>query len=122
MSDAYRARVVDTGADDTVLTDVFDVALGRPWPEDVSGHTIANDFSRRWHGREEELREWAEERRSEIRGARSRRGGRRHAIWAGEASSFVTRVEAAGDVVAQLVREATEVLEQRPAQVTRDWT
>ena len=33
VSDAYKARVVAATADDTSLTDVFDIAVGMPWPE-----------------------------------------------------------------------------------------
>lgn len=120
VSDAYRARVVDASADDTVLTDVFDVALGRPWPEGVSGRAITNQFSQRWHGREEELRAWAGEHRDEYVALGPEAETDQQAIWAGEASSLVTRVESAGDVVARLVHEANEVLSRRPGQVLRD--
>jgi nitronate monooxygenase len=115
VSDTYRTRVVGAGADDTVLTDVFDVAVGRPWPDGVSGRALANDFSRRWDGHVDDLRSWTDSQRAEY--AASGGDPDEHAIWAGEASSFVTRVEAAGDVVRRLVDEATSVLDHRPRQV-----
>ena len=67
VSDAYRERVVAASADETILTDTFDLALGRPWPDGVSGRAVANRFSARWHGREEELRAWSDEERERYR-------------------------------------------------------
>ncbi len=114
VSDAYRDRVVASSADDTVLTDVFDLAAGRPWPEGVSGRAIANRFSAEWHGRESELAAWADEHRGEYRALGPETDVDLQAVWAGEAVSLVTRVESAAAVVAELVREATEVLSTRP--------
>jgi nitronate monooxygenase len=118
VSDAYRDRVVNATADDTVLTEAFDLATGRPWPDGVAGRAVANDFSRRWDGRDEELRAWTAEHREEYLALGPETEVAEQAIWAGEASSLVTAVEAAGDVVARLVAEASAVLESRPAAVS----
>ena len=48
VSDAYKARVVAATGDDTVLTDLFDIAIGMPWPDGVSGRAIRNRFVERW--------------------------------------------------------------------------
>jgi len=117
VSDAYKARLVAAGADDTVLTDVFDIALGRPWPEAVSGRAIRNRFADEWHGREDELRTWAGEHRDEYRALPRESETQEQAIWAGEAVSLVGEIEGASDVVRALVAEATEILERRPAEV-----
>lgn len=114
VSDAYRQRVVEAGADDTVLTDVFDIATGMPWPEGVSGRALRNRFADEWHGREDELREWAGEHRREYLSAGPEVEVEERGIWAGEAAELVTRVESAGDVVRRLVTEAAAVLADRP--------
>ncbi len=119
-SDAYKARVVAATADDTVLTDVFDIATGRPWPEGVSGRAIANSFFERWHGREDELRSWTDAHRDEYLALTRESNVDQQAVWAGEAASFVTSTESAGDVVRSLMREAATVLARRPAALTRD--
>lgn len=120
VSDAYKARVVAATGEDTMLTDVFDIATGMPWPDGVSGRAIRNRFAERWDGREDELRTWADEHRDEYRALGPEAEVDEHAIWAGEAASFVTRVETAADVVRELVAEATAVLRDRPAAVVRD--
>jgi nitronate monooxygenase len=118
-SDAYKARVVGADGADTVLTDVFDIAVGMPWPEEVSGRAIRNQFVERWEGREDELRTWAIEHRDEYRSLGADAEIAEKAIWAGEAASFVTGLEFAGDVVRDLVADAAGVLAARPAAVLR---
>jgi len=120
VSDAYKARVIAATGSDTVLTDVFDIARGMPWPEGVSGRAIRNQFVDRWERREDELRAWAAEHRDEYRGLGPESEITETAIWAGEASSFVTRIESAADVVRELVTDATDVIRNRPAGVLRD--
>jgi nitronate monooxygenase len=117
VSGAYQARVLEAGADDTVLTDVFDIATGMPWPDGVSGRSVRNRFSDRWAGREGELRRWADEHRREYLAADPATAVDDHAVWAGEASTFVTRIEPAGDVVRRLAADAAAVLAQRPGEV-----
>ncbi len=41
-------------------------------------------------------------------------------MWAGEGASLVTGVEGAGQVLANLVTEATELLARRPASLRRE--
>jgi nitronate monooxygenase len=118
-SDAYKARVVAAGGDDTVLTDLFDIAVGMPWPEGVSGRAIRNQFVERWEGREDELRTWAIEHRDEYRSLGADAEIAEKAIWAGEAASFVTGLESAVDVVRDLVADAAGVMTARPAAVLR---
>jgi nitronate monooxygenase len=120
VSDAYRARVIASSADDTILTDVFDTAVGMPWPAGVSGRAIANQFSQRWHGREEALRAWADEHREEYLALGREAEIDNRAVWAGEAASLVHTVSSAGDVVGQLAAEATEILSSRPGELLRN--
>jgi nitronate monooxygenase len=112
---ALKDRIVGATADDTVLTDVFDIAIGMPWPDGVSGRAVRNDFSDRWHGREDALRRWADEHRDEYLALGPAPDAK--AAWGGEVASLVRGIEPAGDVVRRLVAEATAVLETRPPSV-----
>jgi nitronate monooxygenase len=117
IPDAYKERVLEAGTDDTVLTEVFDLALGIPWPQGVAGRSIRNRFTERWHGNEDELRTWAEEHRDEVRAA----GADPDVIplYAGPAAQFVVRRESAGAVVRRLADDTAAVLEGRPIQLLR---
>jgi nitronate monooxygenase len=119
VSDAYKARVVEATGDDTVLTDLFDLALGMPWPEGVSGRAIRNDFFDRWHGRDDALLEWAGEHRAEYRSIGGEEAIAERAVWAGEAASFVTTRESAGAVVRALVADAAAVVRDRASRILR---
>jgi nitronate monooxygenase len=119
VSDAYKQRVVTATGADTVLTDAFDIASGMPWPEGVSGRAIRNRFSDRWEHREDELRAWSDEQRNEYRGLDPASEVDEKAVWAGEAASFVTRIESAADIVRDLVAETVDVLRARPSAVLR---
>ena len=120
VSDAYRARVITSSADDTVLTDVFDLATGMPWPDGVSGRAIVNQFSERWHGREDALRGWVVDHRDEYLALGPDEEIDNRPVWAGEATSFVTRVESAAEVVATLAAETAQVLSNRPGATLRE--
>ncbi len=111
--------VAATG-DDTVLTDVFDVAIGMPWPDGVSGRAIRNQFVDRWEHRPDDLRSWAVEHRDEYRALGPELEVAEKPIWAGEAASFVTGSESAVDVVRELAAGAADVLRSRPAGVLRE--
>jgi nitronate monooxygenase len=119
VSDAYKARIMEATGDDTVLTDVFDLALGMPWPDGVSGRAIRNDFVDRWDGREDALLEWAADHRAEYWSIDGDAAIAERAVWAGEAASFVTATESAGDVVRALVADAAAVLHDRAPRVLR---
>jgi nitronate monooxygenase len=88
-SPAARARVRPASGDETVLTRAFDVAEGFAWPERWPGRALVNDFSRVWHGREDELREDPAARQLVIDG---RRDGDPDAapVYAGESVGLVT--------------------------------
>jgi nitronate monooxygenase len=113
VADAHKVRVVAATGEDTVLTDVFDIAAGMPWPNGVSGRALRNRFVDEWHDREEELRAWAGEHRDDYF-RRIQSDVDEGAVWAGEAATFVTKVESASDVVLELVTHASDVLQSRP--------
>ena len=106
---ALRERVRAASGDATVLTRAFDVAEGAAWPERWPGRALVNDFSREWHGREDELREDADARRLVVEGRRT--GDPDHApVYAGESVGLVTAERSATDVVRELTADAERAL------------
>jgi nitronate monooxygenase len=120
VGSASKARLVTAAGDQTVLTDVFDLVLGMPWPEGVSGRALRNRFVERWHGREDDLRAWAEEHRSEYLALGPDVDVEERPVWAGEVVSLVDELEPAADVVRRLVAEAVDVLAHRAPAMLRD--
>ncbi len=108
-----RARIREATGDETVLTRAFDVAEGIAWPERWPGRALANDFSRTWHGREEELRGDDAARGLVVEGRRT--GDPAHApLYAGEAVGLVTAERSATDVVRELTDDAEKALRAVP--------
>ena len=106
---SLRERVRAASGDETVLTRAFDVAEGADWPERWPGRALVNDFSREWHGREDELRETPDARRLVVEGRRT--GDPAHApIYAGESVGLVTSERSATDVVRGLDADAEKAL------------
>jgi nitronate monooxygenase len=108
-SPAVRERVRAASGDETVHTRAFDVAEGFAWPERWPGRALVNDFSRTWHGREDELREDAAARRLVVD---ARRDGDPAAapIYAGESVGLVVTERSATDVVLELDSDAEKAL------------
>jgi nitronate monooxygenase len=113
-----QERFLAAGPGDTVLTDVFDVAGGLVFPPDVHTRVVRNDFTDRWHGREEELAAWTEEERAAwiVEGLGTADEG---VLAAGEGVGLVHEVEPAGTLVARLVSETDRLLLDRPDEVLR---
>ena len=110
---ALRERVRAASGDETVLTRAFDVAEGAAWPERWPGRALVNDFSREWHGREDELRETPDARRLVVEGRRT--GNPANApVYAGESVGLVTSERSATDVVRELDAEAEKALRAVP--------
>ena len=110
---ALRERVRAASGDETVLTRAFDVAEGAAWPERWPGRALVNDFSREWHGREDELRETPDARRLVVEGRRT--GDPAAApIYAGESVGLVTSERSATDVVREFDAEAEKALRAVP--------
>ena len=106
---SLRERVRAASGDETVLTRAFDVAEGAAWPERWPGRALVNDFSREWHGREDELRGTPDARRLVVEGRRT--GDPAHApVYAGESVGLVTSERSATAVVRELDADAEKAL------------
>jgi len=111
---SLRERVRAASGDDTVLTRAFDVAEGAAWPERWPGRALVNDFSREWHGREEELVSDTAARQRVFDGRRT--GDPANApLYAGESVGLVTTERSATDVVREMDAEAEKALRAVPS-------
>lgn len=110
---AYKEALVASDGTDTIVTTVGDTLSGRDWPG-AWARMRRTRFVERWLGHEPELRRrrdevWAElERESEIADAAAY-----PLIWMGQSAGLVEEVAPAGSVVAEIVREAEEILRER---------
>ncbi|WP_318654843.1 nitronate monooxygenase [Pseudomonas sp. MWU13-2105] len=109
-SDKLKQRLVQARAGDTVRTRAFDLVRGIEWPEQYSGRALANDFTARWLGFEQELlqappsvgEDYAQALRDDNTDIR--------AIWAGEVADLINDVLPATSIVEQTLRGAEQAL------------
>ncbi|NEK85935.1 nitronate monooxygenase [Blastococcus saxobsidens] len=108
-SPAARARVQAAHGEETVLTRAFDVAQRLAWPSRWPGRALVNEFSREWHGREDELaHDDAASRR--VVEARKSDDLEQAPLYAGESVGLVTTERSATDVVGDLTAAAEQAL------------
>ena len=112
-----KERMVQAGTGDTVLTKIYDLTLGFPFPATVGDRVLRNDFTAEWHGRDDEVVAQGEELRSQVIAAMKEGNARIAAVRAGNAVGLIHEIEAAGDIVRQVVAEAEHILRERPGQV-----
>ena len=109
-----KERIREASGDETVLTRAFDVAEGAAWPERWPGRALVNDFSREWHGREEELVNDPDARQLVVEGRRT--GNPVNApLYAGESVGLVTSERSATDLVREMDAEAEKALRAVPS-------
>lgn len=109
---AARERVLAATETDTVLTAVYDRANKLPWPERIPGRALRNDFTERWHGRENELVE-DKAALAELGQAVAEKNYSIANIYAGEAVGLVNEARSAAEVVRALGNGAEELLRER---------
>jgi nitronate monooxygenase len=110
-TDEAKRTIIAARETDTMLTHVFDVIQEYPWPDQYPGRALANDFARRWQGREAELRANLREAQAEFQDARSRRDFSKANIYAGQSVGLVHEVMPAGKLVESLMAEAEAMLQ-----------
>ncbi len=109
-SESAKQRLLESDESGTIHTRVFDLAQGIPWPEEFLGRALRNDFTDRWHGREDELEESPSEAADGLREAGRRGDFSESYIYAGQAVGMISDVPSAGDLVERLVGEAEDRL------------
>lgn len=108
-SAAARRRVIEAKETDTVHTRVFDVVQHIPWPASFPGRALANAFTDRWRGREDELARDDEARRAFLQ-AKQAEDYSTAVLYAGQAAGLVEQVEPAAAIVTRIAAEAGAAL------------
>lgn len=109
-SAAQKRRLLAASGDETRRTTIFDRVRGIAWPAPFTGRALVNDFTRRWHGREEALEAaLASEGPRYLEASAS--GDLDTALtWSGEGVDLVRDTPTAAELVQRIVAEAEAVL------------
>jgi nitronate monooxygenase len=117
--DAVKQRLVEGKGDDTVRTTIFDIVRKVDWPKPWDGRALANDLTRQWHGRENELGRNVESENARYLAAAQKNDPSTVVVWASEAVDLIDKIEPAEVILQRMVSEAERHLRQAPAHVSR---
>ncbi len=107
-----EAALAATG-DGTLRTSLPDIARRLDWPKPFDIRVAANDFTARWAGRDEALKEAIEQEAPAYRAAFAAGDPDNAAVIVGEAVGLVADVPGAGEIVTRMVDEAATLLGER---------
>jgi nitronate monooxygenase len=106
--------VLAATSDDTVQTRLYDLVGERPFPRENPDRMLRNAFIDRWNDREDEIPAHRAELKAEIAAGSERADVAVAGISAGVASGLIASARPAGEIVRDIVREAEELLRERP--------
>jgi nitronate monooxygenase len=106
---AMKEKTVASGGDQTAQTRVFDIVRAAAWPAIYPGRALRNEFSAKWHGREEALEGEQKQAEAGYLAAPADDFAQR-VVWAGESVDLVRDIPSAREVIERIVEQAALVL------------
>ena len=107
---AAKARLVKGQGDETLRTTIFDTVRKIDWPTPFTGRALANDFTRRWHGKEGALAAGLEAENARYTAAAGKGDVDTTVVWAGEGIDLIHAIEPAEKILTRIVAEAEACL------------
>ncbi len=104
------AVVAAATGDSTCRTSVYDIVRGYRWPDGHTMTVLRNAFTDRWHGAEAELYADGDGIIAQYRQAVEAGDYSIANVTAGQAAGLIRRTEPAGDIVAEIARQAAALL------------
>lgn len=118
--DWRKQRAVQASTDDTVLTKAYDLTWESSFPKDIGDRVLSNDFTARWHGRDEEVVARRKELLEQLDIAEKAKDTSIAQIQVGNATGLITSVEPAGEIVGRIIEQAEAILRGRPQTLLKD--
>ena len=109
-----QAAVLAAKSDDTVQTRLYDLIGERPFPHENPDRVLRNAFIDRWTGRDAEIPAHREELRVEVEAGNEREDLAVAGVSAGVSAGLIESTRPAGEIVRDIVREAENLLRERP--------
>jgi nitronate monooxygenase len=113
VSPRAHQRAIQADGDDTFRTQVYDAVRQLDWPAEYNERALGNSFLDIWHGNEAQLSASLPEAIETFEKAVAAEDFDAAAILVGEAVGLIHDVRPAADIVLDMVRGATEILDRR---------
>jgi len=108
-----QQRAIEACGDDTVRTRVYDIVRQRNWPEKYDLRLVTNPLIEAWHGNESDLWAHLPETLSAFEKAVAEQDFDIVTPIVGEAISLIHDIRPAADIVRDMARDATRILDRR---------
>jgi len=115
VSPRAHQRAIRASGDETFRTRVYDVVRRLDWPAEYNARALGNSFLDSWHGNEVQLSASLPEAVSIFEKAATAEDFDIAAILVGEGVGRIRHVCPAAEIVADMVSEATRILNRKPA-------
>lgn len=102
----HLATIGPATGDETVRTTTPDIARQINWPRGFTARIRQNGFTRRWHGREDELKKNITTEGPKYRQAFTNGDPEDTGVWFGEAAGMITDIQPAGDIITDMMTDA----------------
>lgn len=114
VNDAIKSAIIASDGTDTVFTKAWDELSGLAWPDDIGERVLANRFTDRWHGREDELRSQRQGVAAEYAYTSENPDPTTDHIPLGPSAGAVTSIRPVADLIIEMSRDAEMILRERP--------
>ena len=104
-------------SDDTVQTSVYDRLFDRPFPPGIDDRMVRNPFITYWQRNIAEVNSGDHALQEQVRQAEAAQDISVAGVSAGVSSGLITIAQPAADIIHAIVRDAEDLLRQRPRQV-----
>lgn len=102
----HLATIGPATGDETVRTTTPDIARQINWPRGFTARIRQNGFTRRWHGREDELKKNITTEGPKYRQAFTNGDPEDTGVWFGEAAGMISDIQPAGDIITNMMVDA----------------
>lgn len=106
----HHDAIINASGDETLRTTVPDIARQMNWPVGFTARIAQNNFTRRWHGREDALKQNLSEEGPKYLKAFAKGDPEDTAVWFGEAAGMINQIESAGEIVENIASQAARLL------------
>jgi nitronate monooxygenase len=106
----HHEKIVASDGDGTLRTSLPDIARQLPWPKGFTARIAQNEFTARWHGREQDLAQDIATQAPLYRQAFAEGDPEKAAVWFGEAAGLIHDIARAGEIIERVVAEAEGVI------------
>jgi nitronate monooxygenase len=112
-----QEAILAATADDTVQTSVFDRLFDRPFPAGIDDRMVRNPFITHWQGNMAEVDPGNHALQEQVRHAEAQGDLTVAGVSAGVSAGLIASANPAADIVHAIVRDAEDLLRQRPRQL-----